>query len=148
MREPNETRLDTLTPELATTEGLRAPAGELDADAALMVRLAAGDESAFETLLARRRQWVLSLVYRFVGDREEAEDLAQEAFVRLYRSRRRYKPSAAFSTFLYRLVVNPSPEEGGTHDETDRTVRGTGDGLRCGLLRGDPGALKATGASR
>jgi len=87
-------------------DGRALPSGESDVDADLMARFAAGDDGAFETLMARRRQWVLNLVYRFVGDREEAEDLAQEAFVRLYRARRRYRPTARFSTFLYRLVTN------------------------------------------
>ncbi|NCO96431.1 MAG: sigma-70 family RNA polymerase sigma factor, partial [Armatimonadetes bacterium] len=64
------------------------------------------EDLAQEAFVRLRRQWVLNLVYRFVGDREEAEDLAQEAFVRLHRARRRYRPTARFSTFLYRLVTN------------------------------------------
>lgn len=98
--------METRTEDLDRDDGRALPSGESDVDADLMARFAAGDDGAFETLLTRRRQWVLNLVYRFVGDREEAEDLAQEAFVRLYRARRRYRPTARFSTFLYRLVTN------------------------------------------
>ena len=79
-------------------------AEKLDAD--LMTRCAAGDEAAFDALMTRHRKRVLNLIYRHVGDAAEAEDLAQETFVRLYRARRKYRPTAAFSTFLHRIVVN------------------------------------------
>jgi RNA polymerase sigma-70 factor, ECF subfamily len=77
-----------------------------DPDAELLVRSASGDRQAFDELVTRNRQEVLNLIYRYVADRTEAEDLAQEAFVRLYQARRRYRPTARFRTFLHRLVVN------------------------------------------
>jgi len=80
--------------------------GSADHDADLLLRSASGDRQAFDELVTRNRQGVLSLIYRHVADTVEAEDLAQEAFVRLYQARRRYRPTAKFGTFLHRLVVN------------------------------------------
>jgi RNA polymerase sigma-70 factor (ECF subfamily) len=77
-----------------------------DPDADLLLRSASGDRQAFDELVIRNRQGVLNLIYRYVADPVEAEDLAQETFVRLYQARRRYRPTAKFSTFLHRLVVN------------------------------------------
>lgn len=80
--------------------------GRHDADAGLMLRVAKGDDGAFRTLVARYQDRVLGLAYRYLGDRNGAEDLAQEAFLRVYRARDRYEPVAKFSTWLYRIVVN------------------------------------------
>ncbi len=65
-----------------------------------------GDEEAFATLVRRFQDRVLGLAYRYLGDRNAAEDLAQEAFLRVYRAKDRYEPRAKFSTWLYRIVVN------------------------------------------
>jgi RNA polymerase sigma-70 factor (ECF subfamily) len=77
-----------------------------DPDAGLMVGFREGDESAFATLVRRYQDRVLGLAYRYLGDRVAAEDLAQEAFLRVYKARERYEPRARFSTWLYRIVVN------------------------------------------
>jgi RNA polymerase sigma-70 factor (ECF subfamily) len=77
-----------------------------DADVAAMKRLAAGDSSALKELIERHKKVVLNIVYRYIGDRSAAEDIAQEAFVRVYQARKRYKPTAKFSTWLYRIVSN------------------------------------------
>jgi RNA polymerase sigma-70 factor (ECF subfamily) len=77
-----------------------------DVDVAAMKRLAAGDSSAIEKLIERHKKVVLNIVYRYIGDRSAAEDIAQEAFVRVYQARKRYKPTAKFSTWLYRIVSN------------------------------------------
>lgn len=77
-----------------------------DTDVAAMKRLAAGDSSALEGLIERHKKVVLNIVYRYIGDRSAAEDIAQEAFVRVYQARKRYKPTAKFSTWLYRIVSN------------------------------------------
>jgi RNA polymerase sigma-70 factor (ECF subfamily) len=77
-----------------------------DADVAAMKRLAAGDSSALAELIDRHKKIVLNTVYRYIGDRSAAEDVSQEAFVRVYQARKRYKPTAKFSTWLYRIVSN------------------------------------------
>jgi len=82
------------------------PAREMDADARLMTEVAGGSETAFASLVDRYQTRVLGLAYRYLGDRDRAEDLAQEAFLRVYKARERYEPRAKFSTWLYRIVVN------------------------------------------
>jgi RNA polymerase sigma-70 factor (ECF subfamily) len=77
-----------------------------EADVAAMKRLAQGESSALRELIDRHKKVVLNIVYRFVGDRSAAEDISQEAFVRVYQARKRYKPTAKFSTWLYRIVSN------------------------------------------
>jgi RNA polymerase sigma-70 factor, ECF subfamily len=83
---------------------MRAP--EADADAELMLRFREGDEAAFVRLVESHRKRVLNLAYRFLGDRAEAEDIAQEVFVRVYQARDRYRPDARFSTWLHQIAVN------------------------------------------
>ena len=77
-----------------------------DPDADLMLECRAGSDEAFATLVRRYQDRVLGLAYRYIGDRGAAEDLAQEAFLRVYKARERYEPRARFSTWLYRIVVN------------------------------------------
>jgi RNA polymerase sigma-70 factor, ECF subfamily len=78
----------------------------LDPDTRLMIRLKNGDLDSFEELIERHRDPVLNLAYRFMGDRIEAEDALQEIFMRVFRARDRYEPSARFSTWLYRIATN------------------------------------------
>jgi len=78
----------------------------MDEDAALMVRTRQGDKEAFALLVERYRVRAVSFAYRLLGDRHTAEDMAQEAFVRAYSSRHRYRPRAAFSTWFYRILSN------------------------------------------
>ncbi len=75
-------------------------------DAQLMARLAAGDRTALGTLIQRHQRRVLELAYRTTGDHALAEDIGQEAFLRVWRSVKRYRPTAQFTTWLYRIVVN------------------------------------------
>jgi RNA polymerase sigma-70 factor (ECF subfamily) len=79
-----------------------------DGDAGLMLRVRQDDMEAFAELVRRYQRPVTALAYRYLGDEAEAEDLAQEVFLRVYRSRSRYEPRAKFSTWLYRIVVNAS----------------------------------------
>ena len=78
----------------------------MDEDAALMVRVSGGDQQAFAVLVERYRLRALNFAYRFLGDREAAEDVAQEAFVRVYQSRHSYHPRAAFSTWFFHILSN------------------------------------------
>ncbi|MFP4053946.1 MAG: RNA polymerase sigma factor [Phycisphaerae bacterium] len=71
-----------------------------------MLRFQQGDESAFEELVERNTRKVHALVYRFLGDPSQVDDLTQEVFLRIYRTAERYQPKAKFSTWLYRIVAN------------------------------------------
>jgi RNA polymerase sigma-70 factor (ECF subfamily) len=72
----------------------------------LMAQAAGGDDYAFEILVQRHQASILNLIYRFVGNRTEAKDLAQEVFVRVWQAAKSYKPKAKFSTWIYRIAVN------------------------------------------
>ncbi len=75
-------------------------------DAQIMLRVKAGDESAFEYLVQKYRRPMLSFMYRMAHNSAVAEDLAQEVFLRVYRSREKYEASAKFTTWLYRIASN------------------------------------------
>lgn len=78
----------------------------MEEDAALMLRVARGDERAFATLFDRHQASVSRFAFRYVGDRARAEELTQDIFVKLCRSANAYKPSAKFKTFLFRVATN------------------------------------------
>ena len=78
----------------------------VDPDAELVDRWLAGDEGAFECLVRRHERRVFGLVLRMLGDREDAQDVAQEAFLSLHRHGHRFRREARFSTFVYRVAVN------------------------------------------
>jgi RNA polymerase sigma-70 factor, ECF subfamily len=71
-----------------------------------MLDVKSGDESSFELLLQRYRTPLVNFLYRMVRSREQAEDLAQEVFIRVYRAREEYVPSAKFTTWLFRIATN------------------------------------------
>jgi RNA polymerase sigma-70 factor (ECF subfamily) len=77
-----------------------------DADARLMKEVAAGDKAAFAKLFDRHQSAVVRFAWRFVGNHARAEELAQEIFLKLYRSAKSYRPSAKFKTFLFRVATN------------------------------------------
>ena len=79
---------------------------ELDPDAALMLRVKGGDIRAFETLMEKYKQPVINVIYRTLHDVAEAEDLAQNVFVQVYKSAHRYEVSARFSTWLFTIARN------------------------------------------
>ena len=72
----------------------------------LMARIAEGDDSAFEILVNRHQTSILNLVYRFIGDRTQAKDLAQEVFLKVWQSAQNYEPKAKFTTWIYRITAN------------------------------------------
>ena len=78
----------------------------LDPDAELMLRVKRGDMAAFETLVDKYKLPVVNLVYRTLPDYAEAEDLAQNVFVQVFKSAHRYRVSAKFSTWLYTIARN------------------------------------------
>jgi RNA polymerase sigma-70 factor (ECF subfamily) len=75
-------------------------------DAEVMLRVKAGDESAFEYLVQKYRRPMVGFMYRMSHNAAAAEDLAQEVFLRVYRSRTSYEASAKFTTWLYRIATN------------------------------------------
>lgn len=82
-------------------------AGKLvDPDNELIKRVAKGDDDAFRLLFERHYRLAYSVIYRQLGVQDVAEDLVQEAFLRVYRAAPKYEPTAKFSTWFYTVVTN------------------------------------------
>src|SRR5260370_456628 len=79
--------------------------GEMD-DAAIMLELRAGNMAGFDFLIQKYRKPIIHFMYRMVHNQAVAEELAQEVFLRVYRSRETYRAEARFSTWLYRIATN------------------------------------------
>jgi RNA polymerase sigma-70 factor (ECF subfamily) len=79
---------------------------DVDPDGDLVTRWKAGDASAFESLIRRHEGRVFGLLMRMLGNREDAEDVAQETFISLHRHGHRFRHDARFSTFVYRVAAN------------------------------------------
>ncbi len=75
-------------------------------DAAIMLRVAAGDESGFNYLVEKYHRAMVHFLFRMVRTQAVAEELAQEVFLRVYRSRESYRAEAKFTTWLYRIATN------------------------------------------
>jgi RNA polymerase sigma-70 factor (ECF subfamily) len=78
----------------------------LERDAQLMLRVREGDETSFALLLERHRSPVVNFLHRMVQNRAVSEELAQEVFLRVYRSRENYEPTAKFTTWLFRIATH------------------------------------------
>jgi len=122
-----------------------APRGDYGADAqsdaAIMLRVAAGDDSGFNFLVGKYHRAMIHFLFRMVHNQAVAEEMAQEVFLRVYRSRESYRAEAKFTTWLYRIATNlavnhardtrheraaqtvyldaPDPETGSTPDVAD-----------------------------
>src|SRR5579883_1488946 len=125
-------------------------------DAAVMMRVSAGDDAAFDGLVEKYRRPMMSFMYRMVHNQAVAEELAQEVFLRVYRSRTSYRSDAKFTTWLYRIATNlavnhardtksertantveldkPDPESGSTPDVADTRTTTEQDMLRLERL--------------
>ncbi len=79
---------------------------ENDRDVALMKRVGAGDEDAFRQLIERHQNAVIGTVSKMLGNTTDSEDIAQQVFLRIWKSAKRYKPSAKFTTYLYTITRN------------------------------------------
>ena len=79
---------------------------EQETDEALIARFQEGRIEAFNILVGRYKNQLINFVYRYLGDYDEADDVVQETFVRLYRHKDAYKPVAKFSTWLYTIATN------------------------------------------
>ena len=91
---------------LRRVEARNARPLHVDPDADLVARWQQGEEEAFEALIRRHQLRVFRLLWRMLGSREEAEDVAQEAFLSLHRHGHRFRGEARFSTFVYRVAAN------------------------------------------
>jgi len=78
----------------------------LETDAELMLRVKAGDEASFDILLEKYRSPVVKFIQRMVQNSAAAEELAQDVFLRVYRAREGYEPSARFTTWLFRIATH------------------------------------------
>ena len=129
-------------PVTLTRAAASKPLAELS-DAEVMLLAGTGDDSAFEYLMEKFRRPIVSFMYRMTHNQAVAEELAQEVFLRVYRSRSSYQAEAKFSTWLYRIATNlgvnyardtrsertapsvnldePDPETGTTPDVADAT---------------------------
>jgi len=120
-----------------------APVAALDpaSDAAIMLRVAAGDDAGFNYLVEKHHRAMIHFLFRMVHNQAIAEEMAQEVFLRVYRSRASYRAEAKFTTWLYRIATNlavnhardtrhervvqtvyldaPDPESGTTPDVAD-----------------------------
>src|SRR5687767_15367187 len=76
------------------------------ADSDLITRAAGGDPTAFQTLVERHRSMVYRVAYQFAGNHHDAEDIAQEVFIKVYRSLDRFRQDAQLTSWLYRIAMN------------------------------------------
>ena len=93
-------------PVLSKLEDTMRNNPHVSADSALVKRFQKGDKSAFEQLFIKYKSRVFNTAYRMLGNYEDASDMAQEVFIRAYRSLRRFRGGSTFYTWLYRITVN------------------------------------------
>jgi len=98
---------------------------EAVSDVDVMLRVKAGDESAFAFLVQKYRRPLVGFMYRLCHNPASSEELAQEVFLRVYRSRESYEPSAKFTTWLYRIATNLAVNHARDtrHERPENTVR-------------------------
>ena len=96
----------TTVPVSTSLPSALAGAQQGASDAEVMLRVKAGDQPAFDYLVQKYRRPLVSFMYRMARNAAVAEDLAQEVFLRVYRSRESYEASAKFTTWLYRIATN------------------------------------------
>jgi len=102
-----------------------ANSAETVSDVDAMLRVKTGDESAFAYLVQKYRRPMVGFMYRLCHNPATAEELAQEVFLRVYRSRTTYEPSAKFTTWLYRIATNLAVNHARDtrHERAENTVR-------------------------
>jgi RNA polymerase sigma-70 factor (ECF subfamily) len=111
-------------PPEATFEAETGLPGDAGSDAEVMLRVKAGDDSAFDYLVQKYRRPMMNFMFRMAHNSAAAEDLAQEVFLRVYRSRESYEASAKFTTWLYRIATNLAVNHARDtrHDRPENTV--------------------------
>jgi len=88
------------------TRGVQGGVSEANVDQLLVERVRKGDKRAFDLLIQKYQHRIVSLVSRYVSDPSEAQDVAQEAFIKAYRAIKRFRGDSAFYTWLYRIAIN------------------------------------------
>ncbi len=88
------------------TRGVQGGVSEAKVDQLLVERVQKGDKRAFDLLIQKYQHRIVSLVSRYVSDHSEAQDVAQEAFIKAYRAIGRFRGDSAFYTWLYRIAIN------------------------------------------
>src|SRR3954451_15719945 len=78
----------------------------MSGDPDLISRAAIGDASAFQALVERHRAMVYRIAYQFAGNHHDAEDIAQEVFIKIYRSLNRFRQDSQLTSWIYRIVMN------------------------------------------
>jgi len=107
-----EQSMATLALDPATLKGAKSArssephAGQLDGDSEIMLRVQSGDDAAFNLLVEKYHRPMTHYMYRMTHNQAVAEELAQEVFLRVFRSRESYRAEARFSTWLYRIATN------------------------------------------
>jgi RNA polymerase sigma-70 factor (ECF subfamily) len=93
-------------------------------DAAVMLRVAAGDEASFNYLVQKYHRAIIHFLFRMVRNEAVAEEMAQEVFLRVYRSRESYRAEAKFTTWLYRIATNLAVNHARDtkHERTAQTI--------------------------
>jgi RNA polymerase sigma-70 factor (ECF subfamily) len=110
----SDTSLSVVTPSVKTrasvgpvqTRGVQGGVSEAKVDQLLVERVQKGDKRAFDLLIQKYQHRIVSLVTRYVSDHAEAQDVAQEAFIKAYRAIGRFRGDSAFYTWLYRIAIN------------------------------------------
>lgn len=115
-----------------------------DPDVRLMLQVRAGSAEAFEELMLRYQNRLVTVLQHMVGNRDQAEDLAQEVFLRVYRSRESYKPGAKFSTWLFTIANNVASN---ARRSRSRRKEVNIDGRKSGPMGAKPLEQLATAAS-
>ncbi len=112
---------------------------EKDTDSQLVKRVQKGDKRAFDLLVVKYQHKILGLISRYIKDRNEVEDVAQEAFIKAYRALPRFRGDSAFYTWLYRIAINTAKNylvaqnrrpPGSDIDVADAEYIGTGTALQ------------------
>ena len=94
----------------------------LEEDQQLVERVQRGDKRAFDLLVLKYQHKILSLVTRFVRDPHEAQDVAQEAFIKAYRALPNFRGESAFYTWLYRIAINTAKNQLASRNRKPREV--------------------------
>jgi RNA polymerase sigma factor (sigma-70 family) len=91
---------------IALTNSMTRSVGRHDPDAELIQHVAESDEKAFEQLVQKYQHAVFNTIYRYIGNYEDVEDVAQEIFLKVWHKAKSFKKKYTFSTWLYRITVN------------------------------------------
>ena len=87
-------------------ETIKPPERSAMQDIELINAFKDGDKMAFDTLVLRHKDMIFNLCYRFLGDLQDANDTAQDVFIKIYKALKRFRAESSFSTWIYRITVN------------------------------------------